>query len=122
MNPIQFKETDDIWRLYHREWSIAYTSDTVSNSVQALDAAQEWAQQNLAGRISADDIRYEMRTDEAGSFWAYVMVFKDNLKGEFKHPELAQQHAVRNNFQEYVIVPRNSKSDHEIRSYGVVKL
>ncbi len=117
------KETDDLWRLYRREWVIVHTIDSVADDGRpAFDAARTWIADNLTGRVREQDIQIELNTDLGRTFWAHVMVFKDNLKGEFKHAEIAQMFAQRRQYDEYTIVPRNSKTDHEIRSYGVVKL
>lgn len=118
------KETDDIFRLYRREWVIVHTT-TEQGSEDATGVtttAFAWARDNLEGRVYGKDMRLTSFTDLAGTFWCHIEVFKDNLKGEFKYTENAQQFANVNQYEEYVIVPRNSKSDHDIRNYGIVKL
>jgi hypothetical protein len=118
-----FKETEDVWRLYRREWVIVQTFTAQSTDGRVVfDLAKAWADENLNGRVRLSDIDVELNTDGTDMFWAHVKVYKDNLKGEFKHVENAQAFAKIEEFQEYTIVPRNSKSDHDIRSYGVVKL
>lgn len=119
-----FHETDDIWRLYHREWVIAHTvSRTGDHDARpAFEMGRQWMMENLDGRVHEGHTRLTMNTDNAGSFWAHVEVFKDNLKGEFKDVAHAQMFASKQGFDEYTIVPRNSKSDHDIRNYGVVML
>lgn len=107
------RETDDIWRLYVREWVIVHTI----NGVTA--AAEQWAEENLTGRVREEDLRYELHDDGAQLCWVHIQVFKENLKGEFKYYAGAENFAANNGYTEYVIVPRNSKIDHEIRSYGV---
>jgi hypothetical protein len=120
---MQFKETDDIWRLYVREWVTVHTiSMTADDGRPAFEAARTWVADNLTGRVRDTDVNLTLNTDLTDRFWCHVQVFKDNLKGEFKHVENAQAHATRQGFDEYVIVPRNSKSDHDIRNYGVIKL
>lgn len=119
---MEFTETEDIWRLYTKQWVIAHTTDTVQDGPAALAAANAWAEANLAGRVLPDEIACEVRSDGAGSHWAHVWVFKDNQVGEFKHQRAAELHAEAEGFEEYVAVVRNSKSDHDIRSYGVRKL
>lgn len=122
-----FKETDDIWRLYRREWVVVHSVPTVHDdhpgtAETVYDTARSWAQDNLKDRVHERDIRVVVHTDNHGSFWAQIEVFKDNLKGEFKHLENVQTYAAVEHYDEFTIVPRNSKSDHAIRSYGVVKL
>lgn len=117
------KETEDIWRLYHREWIIVHTvTMSAADARPVVEQANQWAKENLTGRIREQDIALVAHTDQKLLFWCHVEVFKDNLKGEFKYVEAAQVYAAGQGWEEYVIVPRNSKSDHEIRSYGVVKL
>lgn len=120
---MNYKETDDLWRLYRREWVIVHSITRKGDDGKpTFDEATAWMAENLAGRVEDNDMRITLNTDQAGTFWAHIEVFKDTLKGEFKYVEGAQNHAVVNKYEEYVIVPRNSKSDHDIRSYGVVKL
>jgi hypothetical protein len=117
-------ETDDLWRLYHREWVIVHTisrsGDPDGRPVYDLIAA--WMTDNLAGRVREEDMQVTLNTDNAGNFWAHAQVFRDTLKGEFKQVRDAQVHAQLQKYDEYTIVPRNSKSDHDIRNYGVVML
>lgn len=121
---MNYRKADDLWRLYRREWVIVHTITRTGDSDghAVFDAVREWMQINLGDRVKKTDMRISMNTDNAGTFWAHAEVFKDNLKGEFKHPQAAQAHAMTNGYDEYTIVPRNSKSDHDLRSYGVVKL
>lgn len=119
-----YKETDDIWRLYRREWVAVHTLDTIQadDARPVYDAGRAWAEQNLTGRVHPADVNISMSTDTRGTFWGQVIVYKDNLKGEFKHHSSAEMHARTEGYEEYTIVARNSKADHNIRSYGVKKL
>lgn len=117
------KETEDIWRLYRREWVIVHTVTlSAADAWPVVEQATSWAKENLHGRVREEDIQLTAHTDQKLLFWCDVKVFKDNLKGEFKYVEAAQVYAVQQGWEEYVIVPRNSKSDRNIRNYGVVKL
>lgn len=117
------KDTNDVFRLYCREWVTAQTITTTAfDGIPAFELAKEWVAQNLAGRVHEKHIRITVDTDGNTAFWSNVLIYKDNLKGEFKHAENAQAYALLKKFDEYTIVPRNSKSDHDIRNYGVVKL
>jgi hypothetical protein len=114
---------DDLWRLYAREWVIAHTITMHGVDARGVFlAAVEWTKENLEGRVREPDTRVEVNTDGDHLFWAHVKVFKENLKGEFKHFQNAEAHAKAALLDEYIIVPRNSVADHEIRSYGVKKL
>lgn len=119
-----YKETEDIWRLYRREWVAVHTLDTIraDDARPLYEAGRQWAQDNLTGRVDPADVNISMSTDTLGTFWGQVIVFKDNLKGEFKERTNAELYARVKQWDEYTIVPRNSKADHEIRSYGVRKL
>jgi hypothetical protein len=116
-------DNEDLWRLYRREWVIVHTAYRTGNDVRnAFLAAQQWTRENLTGRVAETDIQFEAFSNQAGNFWVHVKVFKENLKGEFKYMHGAERHAVQEGYDEYTIVPRNSKIDHDIRSYGVKKL
>lgn len=120
---MNYKETDDIWRLYRREWVIVHTLTAKGeDATEVVSAGHEWAKTNLYGRVRKADINLTANTDGTGMFWVHVQVFKDNLKGEFKYIQDAQFFAKTHDYDEFVIVPRNSKSDHDIRNYGVVRL
>lgn len=125
---MNYKETSDIWRLYRREWVIVHTVDGEGDPNHAVPAypvykaAKQWADDNLIGRVRLQDIQLIMNSDGTNRYWCHIQIFKDNLKGEFKHVETAQFYATHSGYEEYTIVPRNSKSDHNIRNYGVVKL
>lgn len=118
------QENDDIWRLYHREWVIVHTITRKGDqdAVPCFHEAKAWADENLKGRVQEGDVRLVGNTDLGTTFWFHVEIFKDVMKGEFKYVSHAQRTAHQNGYEEYVIVPRNSKSDHDIRNYGVVKL
>lgn len=116
-------DIDDLWRLYAREWVIVHTITMPGVDAQNVFlACQQWFKDNLAGRVLETDAQVELNTDNAELFWGHVKVFKDNLKGEFKHHQDAEAHARAARLDEYTIVPRNSQADHRVRSYGVNKL
>lgn len=115
--------TEDIWRLYCREWVVVHTVHMQSLDAQnCVMAARKWADEHLQGRVVDNDIRLDVFTDGGSTFWCHVKVFKDNLKGEFKYAAHATRFAAAEGYEEYTIVPRNSKADHDIRNYGVTKL
>lgn len=129
---MQFKETDDIFRLYMREWVTVHTITMSAPTLHpVIAAAQQWIAENLTGRVRPEEINLVANTDTPAwdnveqvpfLFWVHVQVFKENLKGEFKHRANATAFAEAEGFEEYTVVARNSKDDHEIRSYGVKKL
>lgn len=123
------KETEDIFRLYVPEWVIVHTvSQAVGPDHLPTDVilvAVDWVKDNLHGRVRENDIKVTANIDDADEptrCWVHVEVLKENLKGEFKHRPAAVEMARIKGYEEYTVVPRNSKSDHEIRSYGVLKL
>lgn len=121
---MNLRDSDDIWRLYRREWVIVHTVtvSTCEDTASCYKEARAWAQENLVGRVHDTDIRYEVNTAGSSQVWCHVKVFKDNLKGEFKHRSEADMYALVRKYDEYTIVPRNSPADHTIRNYGVTKL
>lgn len=111
--------SNDIWRLYVREWVIVHTvTMTAADHKPALEAATAWANENLTG-VDANDIKYQLNDDTQLLHWVHILVFKDNLKGEFKHYSGAEAYAARMGYEEYVTVPRNSRADNDIRASGV---
>lgn len=120
---MSYHNVDEIWRLYRREWVIVQTiSQLALDSDGVVALAHAWCDVNLTGRVDAADVSLDLKTDGTGVFWCHVMVFKENLKGEFKHMGQAEKYAATNGYDEYTIVPRNSQADHEIRSIGVRQL
>lgn len=117
-------ETQDIYRLYVREWVIVHTETRVfaTDLGDTFEAARDWATANVVGRVREDEIVLVANTDNQGLFWVHVKVFKDNLKGEYKYAHAAHTYALSQGYEEYTIVPRNSKADHDVRSYGVKRL
>lgn len=113
------KETNDIWRLYVREWVTVYTiTMSAADSDTVVEAARVWAEENLAGRVREQDLRYDLNSDTHLLYWVHVQVFKENMKGEFKHYSAGESYALSQGYEEFSLVPRNSKIDHDIRSYG----
>lgn len=117
------KHSDDIYRLYIREWVAVHTLSNIAKDGKPLfDLAMAWIAENLRGRVREEDINVEMFTNQCSNFWCHIQVFKDNLKGEYKTRSAAELIASINEYDEYTIVVRNSPADHEIRNYGVTKL
>lgn len=117
------RETDDIWRLYTREWVTVHTTTHGGTIAEpCVVEAHDWANDNLIGRVPREDINLIAHTDGATMFWCHVQVLKDNLKGEFKYKGAAEVYAESHGMDDYTIVARNSKADHDIRAYGVKKL
>lgn len=133
-------ETDDVWRLYRREWVTVHTATHTDVDLTEGTPAEPvyleavaWVNANLSGRVRDNDINLILHTDAVtpeadtpapttATFWAHVQVYKDNLKGEFKHNAAAEHYADAHGYEEYTVVPRNSKIDHETRAYGVKML
>ncbi len=119
------RETDDLYRLYRTEWVIAHTVSGQGDMSLHVPAepfvmkARDWAASTFGGRVPDADIRLQANTDGVDAFWVHVQVRKPNLKGEFKHPHLAANHAEKQAWAQYEVVSRNSKRDHELRNYGV---
>lgn len=111
------------WRLYRPEWVIVHTITlSTLNPANVIEAAKAWTADNLKGRVRDDEIQFEVGSGGTMLFFCHIKVFKDNLKGEFKYPANATTYAKTHDYDEYVIVERNSPDDQKIRNYGVVML
>jgi hypothetical protein len=119
-------ETDDIYRLYRREWVTVHTASGTAETLEPIfELAQKYYEDNLRDRVRDEEFRVTAYTDNAEplpTFWVHVELFKENLKGEFKHAHAAERFARDAGWEEYTVVVRNSKDDHRIRNYGVTKL
>lgn len=118
----KYSGSDDIFRLYVREWVIVHTVHSPVCEEDIREAVGRWIAGNLTERVRDADIRTEEITGEHGLQWVHIKVYRENLKGEYKSFGAAQLTASIKDYEEYTIVPRNSPADHEIRNYGVTKL
>ncbi len=122
------KETADLYRLYVREWVTVHTIvDETPDVHEVLEASRQWIQQNLHGRVRPDDVRTDLFCEDnaegsAPRRTATIKLLKENFKGEFRLSNSATRYAEDNGFEEYTVAVRNSRADHEIRSYGVKML
>lgn len=121
------RETEDLYRLYRREWVIVHTVSGEGDPQHHVPAepfvtqARTWVEDTYAGRVESRDVQLVAHTDGANAFWVHVKVRKPNLKGEFKQAFLAQRHADKQGWHEVEIVGRNSRRDHELRNHGIKK-
>ncbi len=102
---------DDLYRLYHEEWTIAATGTE--------EHCCEFFQSVYHKRVKTDDwqIRHDTKIDRY-RLWVRMPV----LKGEFKLPNAASRWAEDQGLEDYTIVVRNSPADHDLRAYGRRKL
>ncbi len=130
-DPAVVHEHDDLYRLYRTEWVIVHTlsedhpdhdKPPQVTGEQLVRAAREHVEQVYGGRVNESQMDLVLHTDNAGHFWVHVKIRKPNLKGEFIHAALAASYAEKNRWSEYEIVSRNSRRDHELRSFGMKKL
>lgn len=122
----EVRETDDVYRIYRPEWIYVYTaaatfSSTASDAHTVTEQVKEHFETRYRGRVRDDDWAIEC-VGEGETFMARLLLRLPNLKGEFKHAFLAQRHADSEGWADYTIVQRNSRADHELRSYSVRRL
>lgn len=111
------REIDSTYRVYVREW----LHEARYGSKEAAVAKHE---AKYAGRLRDEDWRIE-KDPEDGSY--VYEVRRWNVTSEWKYPEDAAGHmaaliADGMSEDEIEVVPRNSKREHTLRSYGVLKL
>lgn len=114
------RETDDLWRVYRREWVMLYVS-TVPPQGTPLENCQRWFAANLDGRVYPQDVRYEP-VGTGPHAVCRLMVAMPVMKAEWKTRELAERYVAGQGWTDAQLVARNSKADHELRGYGVRKL
>lgn len=111
---------DDLYRLYREEWVIVHTESADSDTAEkVVTAAHQHAHTAYENKVDDDRLRIDAHTDNAGHFWAHVVMLKPNMKGEFKYAALAENFATKCGFDDYEIVTRNSRRDFELRSFGI---
>lgn len=113
----EVRETDDVYRLYRPEWITVFAA----TGTDATRMAEEFFALKYAGRVYERDVRYVVLGSGVTAM-VQLRLRLPNVVGEFKYAHLAQQHAETHGFDDYRIVARNSKDDHDIRSYGVRRL
>jgi hypothetical protein len=115
----EVEESGDLWRVYHYEWVITYVTEDDGGAEARI---QKYYLDNLAGRILADDYRI-IAEGESPHVVLQVQVRRPNMRGEFKHFSDAQKFVTEQEWQGGVsIVQRNSRADHDVRSYGTRRL
>lgn len=104
------------YRLYTPEW--VTVNRAVGHSTgepgAVLATAWVWCQEYLTD-IEPSDVRLCNETD----LTIEIQVFKNVFQGEYNRASEAERAAEALGLEEFTVVPRNSKADHEIRSYGV---
>lgn len=120
------RDAEDLFRLYREEWVIVHTVTGTYNADSGiwstLQKARDHAKEHYRGRVEPMHIRIDASIDDADNpvqVWVHVLLFKPNLKGEFKHARLAANFAAQQDWEDWEIVSRNSRRDHELRNYGV---
>lgn len=106
---VKIRETPDLWRVYCKEWWIVFACNTDG---EAIDHYAD----NYQGRLEPEDWR--------SIEWAFggraLELRLWNLKGEYKHRELADQLAAT--LTDAVVVPRSSRDEQDLLGYGKRKL
>lgn len=124
------RDTDDLFRLYRHEMVIVHAVEGEYAEEQGgiwpvLQQARDYVDTQYKGRVEPDDIRIDANVDHPDSptrVWVHVLLSKPNLKGEFKYATQAADFAAKQGWEDWEIVSRNSRRDHELRNYGVKRV
>lgn len=116
---------DEVHRLYRSEWVIAYTAVATPDGYDPdeLEAVcRKHFDLRYTGRVLELDARVQVDGDGPGAI-GRLMLRLPVMKGEFKTAEHAYEFGRAQGWADrFVVVARNSKSDHHLRSYGTKKL
>lgn len=113
----EVRETDDLWRAYRREWVTVYVS--VAKGDIGETEVRRVLEERYMGRVLVEDIDVVPAPKPARSAQLKLRLW--NLRGEFKHEDAARAHVAAGE-GEWEVVPRNSRADHQLRSYAVHKV
>lgn len=106
------KELDSTWRVYAKVW--------LHLARRGTEAEAEKFSQQFVGRLLPEDLRVEPDTDGTwiveGRCW--------NVLAEWKYEQSARGYADNLHLDGFdpEVVSRNSKREHELRAYGVLRL
>ncbi len=119
-----------IVRVYRDEWVMAQTMTGSIVDGQDPDIPYKVIEEAMieifavhyAGKIRDTDWQVRrfrvFEQPPASTVMARLMLRLPVCKGEFKQHQLANQFAKDSEFDEYTVVVRDSKEDHELRAYG----
>lgn len=108
----------EFWRVYVREWTVAYISDTEGDAGRA-ECEAKFADA-YGGRVRDDEWRVEpfSLTDPGG--WPWMLMLRlPVMKGEYPTRPLAQDHATRVDGE---VVQEHSTRDQGLIRYGQLML
>lgn len=121
----QVRETDDLYRVYRREWIVAHVEDRLpgddERTAPMLMRCKEHFAAKYAGRVHPDDVAYECLGGAPHDI-VQLKLRLPNLKGEFKTEALARAYVHSQVWLDAMVVARNSREDHTLRGYGIKKL
>lgn len=119
------RDTDDLYRLYRQEWITVFTASETAvgddPGAAALEAMEHF-EAKFRGRVHEHDVRIVAAGLHPHSARVHLQLRLPNLKGEFKYAYLAERYAEDQGWDDWTIVARNSKDDHDLRGYSVKKL
>lgn len=120
------REIEDVYRVYRPEWIVVYTSTRAPHDPAGASGAVQRCRNEFdrlyAGRVRPEDVDYLIANSEKNYAIAQLLIRKPNIKGEFKTKAQAEYFVKVQGWRDAAVVARNSKADHELRSYGVKKL
>lgn len=107
------KELASTWRVYRKEW-------VFDSRHESFEAGLLHSDETYQGRIEPEDI--QLSPDNGGD-GVVVQVRRWNVAGEWKTHDRAIKHAdsLKDRF-EVQVVARNSRQEHVLKQYGVLKL
>jgi hypothetical protein len=128
------RETDDVYRVYRPEWvTVHLRSRSCPSSGSGLLAplvaeCREFFASQYAGRVRPEDMEVAVtaelgaqakhRQGNPATYVARLRLRLPNLKGEFKNEAHAHAFVAARGWQDATVLVRNSRGDHELRSYG----
>lgn len=110
------------WRIYHDEWITAYVAFE-NDDKSPIERAIDYFAEHYAGRVRGTDVQYVFDNDRYGVPAVLLRLRLPNLRGEFKHRDLAEEfrgrmfgavadHTVH-------VVGADTDAEHALRNYGV---
>jgi hypothetical protein len=111
-------ELPSTYRVYRKEFLLDSRHVTRSEAMARFDVAYR-------GRVQPEDVRFDEDLIRSRPYELWIRRW--NLAGEFKWEGQAWDHVERikstdEGITDFDVVPRNSRREHELKSYGVAKL
>jgi len=113
----QVRETNDLWKVYRPEWIRTFSSKAVGEAGKT--ECEKHFEEKYKGKVSADDVRYMPTSAANPDKYPWRLELKlPNIKGEFKTKDLAESYRASKEWDDAVLVSRNSKAEHDLKAYS----